>query len=235
MTFRTVAVTLCTVVCVNMATAQKGSKPRFKTFEEQLSYAIGLDIAENLTSQGIKFDPKLVAAAMAEYAKDSSKVVYKKTQRDSIFQEYGKLVQQKTKEKKDADKKINEEVGKKFLEENGKKEGVVTTPSGLQYKKITEGDGVSKPTASNTVKVHYKGTLINGTTFDSSYDRGEPISFPLSGVIAGWTEGLQYMSKGSKYMLYIPANLAYGDNPPPGSPIQAGMVLIFEVELLDIE
>jgi len=122
--------------------------------------------------------------------------------------------------------------GEKFLAENAKREGVKTTASGLQYEVITEGEG-EKPSATSTVKVNYKGTLINGTVFDSSYDRGEPIEFPLNGVIAGWTEGLQLMSVGSKYKLYIPYQLAYGER-GGGEMIKPYSALIFEVELLDI-
>jgi FKBP-type peptidyl-prolyl cis-trans isomerase len=125
----------------------------------------------------------------------------------------------------------NIEGGQAFLAENSKKDGVKQTESGLQYKVLTEGTG-PKPKASDTVKVHYKGTLIFGTEFDSSYKRGEPAQFPLTGVIKGWTEGLQLMPVGSKYEFYIPADLAYGASPRPNIP--ANSTLIFEVELLEI-
>jgi FKBP-type peptidyl-prolyl cis-trans isomerase len=121
--------------------------------------------------------------------------------------------------------------GVKFLEENKMKDGVQSTPSGLQYKVIQEGTG-AKPAATDVVKVHYHGTLINGEVFDSSVDRGEPVSFPLNQVIPGWTEGLQLMSKGSKYMFYIPENLGYGSRSMGN--IKPYSTLIFEVELLDI-
>ena len=126
-----------------------------------------------------------------------------------------------------------QEEGQRFLEENAKKESVVTTPSGLQYKVLDEGFG-PKPKATETVKVHYKGTLIDGTQFDSSYDRGEPISFPLNGVIRGWTEGVQLMPVGAKYEFYIPYNLAYGEK-GAGGVIPPYAALIFVVELLGIE
>jgi FKBP-type peptidyl-prolyl cis-trans isomerase FkpA len=125
----------------------------------------------------------------------------------------------------------NIEGGKVFLAENSKKDGVKQTESGLQYKVLTEGTG-PKAKASDTVKVHYKGTLIDGTEFDSSYKRGEPAQFPLTGVIKGWTEGLQLMPVGSKYEFYIPADLAYGASARPTIP--ANSTLIFEVELLEI-
>lgn len=128
-----------------------------------------------------------------------------------------------------ADHKIE---GRKFLEENAKQVDVQTTPSGLQYKVLEEGYG-TKPKAHETVKVHYKGTLIDGTEFDSSYKRGEPISFPLNRVIAGWTEGLQLMQTGAKYELYIPYELAYGER-GAGPVIPPFAALIFQVELLEV-
>jgi FKBP-type peptidyl-prolyl cis-trans isomerase len=121
-----------------------------------------------------------------------------------------------------------------FLAENKKKPSVKVTNTGLQYEIVKQGNG-NKPTASNMVKVHYTGTLIDGTKFDSSVDRGQPAEFRLNQVIAGWTEGLQLMNTGSKFRFYIPSELAYGDNPPPGSPIQPGSALIFSVELLEIK
>ena len=125
------------------------------------------------------------------------------------------------------------DAGKVFLEANGKKADVVTTASGLQYKVIEPGNG-SRPKASDTVNVHYKGTFLDGKTFDSSYDRGEPISFPLNRVIAGWTEGVQLMPVGAKYEFYIPPNLAYGERGAGGA-IPPNATLIFVVELLGIE
>lgn len=131
-------------------------------------------------------------------------------------------------------KESEKQIGLKFLEQNKKKSGVKVTASGLQYEVIKQGAG-KKPMASNTVKVHYTGTLIDGTKFDSSMDRGTPAEFRLDQVIAGWTEGLQLMSVGSKFKFYIPSELAYGDNPREGGPIQPGSTLIFDVELLDIK
>ncbi|MFM2586892.1 FKBP-type peptidyl-prolyl cis-trans isomerase [Vibrio sp. TBV020] len=124
-------------------------------------------------------------------------------------------------------------IGQAFLLENGKKEGIVTTESGLQYEVLHKGEGEQKPTASSKVKVHYHGTLIDGTVFDSSVDRGEPISFKLNQVIKGWQEGLTYMSVGDKFRLYIPSPLAYGKNGT--GPIPPASALIFEVELLEIQ
>ena len=124
--------------------------------------------------------------------------------------------------------------GEKFLKENASKEGVKALPSGLQYKTIKEGTGKA-PKASNTVKVHYRGTLLDGTEFDSSYKRNEPIEFPLGGVIKGWTEGVQLMKEGGKTQLFIPSELAYGKRGTPGGPIGPNETLIFEIELLQVK
>lgn len=126
------------------------------------------------------------------------------------------------------------EKGQAFLQENAKKDEVKTTPSGLQYKVLTEGTGKS-PKATDTVTVNYRGSLLDGTEFDSSYKRGEPISFPLNRVIPGWTEGVQLMKEGAKYQFYIPANLAYGKQGTPGGPIGPDETLIFDVELIKVK
>src|SRR5207253_1751905 len=134
-------------------------------------------------------------------------------------------------EKQEKQAQQNSSAGEKFLAENKSKEGVKTTASGLQYKVLKEGNG-AQPKSSDTVTVNYRGTLVDGTEFDSSYKRGQPATFPITGVIKGWTEALQLMKVGSKFQLFVPANLAYGDR-SPGAQIPAGSTLIFEVELLD--
>ena len=128
----------------------------------------------------------------------------------------------------------NRTAGETFLAENATREGVMVTASGLQYEVLEPGDG-AQPTAADTVTVHYRGTLLDGSEFDSSYSRNEPATFPLGGVIEGWTEGVQLMSVGSKFKFYIPGDLAYGPNPRPGGPIGPNETLVFEVELLGIE
>lgn len=132
-----------------------------------------------------------------------------------------------------AETEANIDAGLAFLASNRERAEVIETESGLQYEVIVEGNG-NKPTETNVVRVHYRGTTLSGETFDASYDRGEPAEFPLNGVIAGWTEGLQLMSVGSNYKFYIPQDLAYGMNSPPGAAFGPGETLIFEVELLEI-
>lgn len=193
---------------------------------DKISYAIGLSIGQNLLGSGVT---KMEYNDLAEGIKD----VLEKQQPKISYQEaqtiLGKFFQE-LEEKIAGEQKA---AGEKFLEENKKREGVKVTPSGLQYEVIESTIG-QKPKATDTVKVHYEGTLIDGTVFDSSYKRGEPISFGLNQVIAGWTEGVQLMSVGSKYKLYIPYNLGYGAQGAGGS-IPPYSALIFTVELLAIE
>ena len=192
---------------------------------DKVSYSLGLSIASNLISSGIKtinaeaFNDAMhtvFAGQMPEIMPDEA---------NNILQTYfDKLQQEKGKEAKEA--------GQTFLEENKGKEGVVALPSGLQYKILVAGNG-PKPQASDTVKCHYEGRLINGTVFDSSIRRGEPAEFPVGGVIAGWVEALQLMPVGSKWQLYIPSELAYGAH-GAGQSIGPNETLIFDVELLAI-
>ena len=191
----------------------------------KVSYSLGLSIASNLISSG-------VTTINAEAFIDGLNVVFSgkmpeimPDEANNILQDYfDKLQQAKGKEAKAE--------GEKFLAENKKKEGVVALPSGLQYKILTAGNG-PKPKASDTVKCHYEGRLINGTVFDSSIRRNEPAEFPVSGVIAGWVEALQLMPVGSKWQLYIPSELAYGTH-GAGQSIGPNQTLIFDVELLAI-
>ncbi|MDR1402777.1 MAG: FKBP-type peptidyl-prolyl cis-trans isomerase [Tannerellaceae bacterium] len=202
-----------------------------KTATDSASYALGLangeGFAANLkTFPGKPIDIDLLLAGMEQGMK-SDTASYKMTTADAqnFIQSYFMRVQ--AEELGD----IKAE-GDKFLENNKTKAGIITTESGLQYQVITEGDG-EKPTAEDRVKVHYTGTLLDGTTFDSSYDRGEPAEFALNSVIRGWTEGIQIMPVGSKYIFWIPSDLAYGDR-AAGQDIKPGSTLKFEVELLDI-
>ena len=193
---------------------------------QKISYALGVSIAGNLKNQ--KFET-IDVAALTKAFKDSyenAELLMTEEEANKTLNEYLQSQQQK-------ELTVHLEAGKKFLEENKTKDGVVTLASGLQYKVVTEGTGAS-PAATDKVSVHYHGTLTDGTVFDSSVDRGQPSSFPVNGVIAGWVEALQLMKTGSKWMLYIPSELAYGANPRPGGVIKPNMALVFEVELISI-
>ena len=192
---------------------------------DKFSYAIGLGIGQNLLSMGARnIEVNDFAQAIIDVLEGNQTAITHNEAREIVNKYFTEL-----EEKMNAE---NIAKGKAFLEENKKNPNIVTLPSGLQYEVIKEGNG-KKPKATDTVHVHYHGTLLNGQVFDSSVQRGEPISFPLNQVIAGWTEGLQLMSIGSKYRFFIPSELAYGDQ-AVGS-IPAGSTLVFDVELLDIK
>lgn len=198
---------------------------------EQVSYSLGYLMAE-----GNKQDiPDLNVSAFEQgfadgYGGDDKKRALSEEQMKKVLESYQKKRQEEMVKEIEAKAKTNKEAGAKFLADNAKKDGVQTTASGLQYKVITQGTG-AKPKATDTVVVHYEGKLLDGKVFDSSYERGAPVEFPLNQVIKGWTEGLQLMPKGSKYELYIPSDLAYGEAGNPA--IEPNSVLIFTVELLD--
>ena len=193
---------------------------------EDISYALGVLFAKNLQDQGLE---SISTAEMAEGLSSQMTGAARLTP-EQANEMVGAFMQAKQAE---ASAGYDAEC-QSFLAENASKDGIQTTASGLQYKHETVGEGES-PTAASTVTVHYRGTLIDGTEFDSSYSRGEPISFPLGNVIAGWTEGLQLMKPGGKTIFYIPQNLAYGANPNPNGPIPPLAALIFEVELISVQ
>lgn len=202
-----------------------------KTDKDKASYALGMSIGTGLHRQGIPVDPAVVARGLRD-AMSGNKMLMTEDQMKSTLQQLRAEVGKEQAAKAHVAGEGNRKEGEAFLSANKAKEGVTALPDGLQYKVVKEGTG-PKPTASDTVTVNYRGTLVNGKEFDSSYKRGQPASFPVSGVIKGWTEALQLMPVGSKWELYIPADLAYGDNPPDPS-IGPGDTLIFEVELLSI-
>ena len=207
-----------------------GKYPGLPTEKEQISYTIGMAMGKQLGEIKDEVNLDTVVKAMrAQLA--GEKLLLTEDQGKAIFEAFGQKMQAKQIAKMMADAKANQENGDKFLAENGKKPGVVTTASGLQYQVLTEGTG-AKPGPKDGVKVHYKGTLLDGKTFDSSYDRGQPAVMPLEGVIPGWSEGLQLVKVGGKTKFWIPAKLAYGEQAPPM--IGPNQVLVFEVELLDI-
>ncbi len=213
--------------------AKPATAPTFKNNTDSISYAVGLRIAQSLKAQGFtNLNMSLFEKAMTDLKQNKPALLNDAaiTQCISTFQQ--KVSEAKQKEA-DAKSAVTKMEGQAFLAANGKRAGVVTLPSGLQYEIIKTGTDNTKPTLANNVKCHYTGTFLNGTKFESSVDRGEPVVFPLGNVIRGWQEALQLMTVGSKWKLYIPSDLAYGDNAPPN--IGPGATLIFEVELLSIE
>jgi len=203
-----------------------------KTKKDKISYAIGMDIGKNLKKQPFELNPEVISQGLWDAMSDGKTLMTDQEYKETMTAFRKEMTQKQTAQMKEAGDR-NKKEGEKFIADNKKKEGVTTTASGLQYKIITKGTGAS-PKATDTVSVHYKGTLIDGKEFDSSYSRGQPASFPVNGVIKGWTEALQLMKVGSKWMLYIPSDLGYGDS-GAGKDIMPGAALIFEVELLAIE
>jgi FKBP-type peptidyl-prolyl cis-trans isomerase FklB len=198
---------------------------QLKDQKDKVSYSIGLQIGFNLSRQKVDINPEVLASGIKDAL--GGKPQLNPDQIKEVMATFEKDMEQKQKEAGDK----NKTEGVKFLEENKKKEGVKTTASGLQYKVVKDGSG-AQPKATDTVTVNYRGTLINGTEFDSSYKRGQPATFPVNGVIKGWTEALQLMKVGSKYQLFIPSALAYGER-SVSPDLAANSTLIFEVELLD--
>lgn len=197
------------------------------TKEQKSSYAIGVNMGTNLKNDGVNID----AASFLQGLQDglAGKNLFTEQEMQDIFTQLQQDIMDNRNNMANAEKVM----GKKFLEDNKSKEGVHVTASGLQYKILNEGNG-PKPTATSEVTVNYKGMLLDGTVFDSTEKTGQPISFPLNRVIPGWTEGLQLMSPGAKYIFYIPSELAYGDQGAPGA-IPGGATLIFEVELISFK
>ncbi len=192
---------------------------------DSISYSVGVLIAQNLKQQGIEgLESASVSKAINDVLSGNELDIPLETASANFEKYMGEMAAKKN------EGAIRE--GADFLIENGKKDGVVTLPSGLQYKILTEGTG-AKPKATDKVTTHYHGTLLDGTVFDSSYDRGQPASFPVNGVIKGWQEALQLMPVGSKWKLFVPYNLAYGER-GAGGDIKPFATLIFDVELLEI-
>lgn len=206
--------------------------PPLATLKDKASYALGLNIGRNLKKQSMEIDPAVLARGI-QHALAGSAPQLTDDEIRQVFAEFQTQLQaaQAKRKKEQGEKNLKE--GKAFLEENKTKEGVRTLASGLQYLVVAEGNG-PMPKANDTVTTHYRGTLIDGTEFDSSYKTGEPTSFPVSGVIRGWTEALQRMKVGSKWKLFLPPELAYGEE-GAGSDIGPNAVLVFEIELVAVE
>ena len=200
----------------------------FETIEQRVSYGVGRQLGEQLRNNPFKdFDVSAVQAGLADAIANAASQVT-----DEELNEAFSVVSKKLQEQEQAQAKEKSAEGEAFLAENAKRDEVTVTDSGLQYEVLNTGDG-DKPTAQSTVRTHYHGTFINGDVFDSSVNRGQPAEFPVSGVIAGWTEALQMMTEGSKWRLYVPYNLAYGERGSQGA-IPPYATLIFDVELLAI-
>ena len=217
---------------LNACSQDSGSNQPLDTLEQKASYSFGVDVANRLKQQGVELDVKALnrgiadayngnTLALGEEEQLEAKTSFQAQLRDSLVKKQAALAEG------------NIATGKAFLEENAKKPDVITTESGLQYKVLASGDG-KQPKETDTVTTHYKGTLIDGREFDSSYKRDQPASFPVKGVIKGWTEALQLMHVGDKWQLFVPSDLAYGPS-KRSELIEANSTLIFEIELLGIK
>ena len=227
-----IALALCLTLISCENNAQDVSD--LSTKKDSISYAIGLNIGDSFKQQDMDIDLDVLLGGINHaLAEEEDARLLSKEQIQAVMMSFQQEMMEKQQAKQEAAGKENKEAGEKFLAENKTKEGVKVTESGLQYKIIEEGDGPI-PTDKDKVTVHYTGTLLDGTKFDSSFDRGEPATFPVTGVIKGWTEALQMMPVGSKWKLWIPGELAYG---PQGAGGQIGpnQTLVFEVELLSID
>jgi len=213
--------------------AKPGTLTTLTTTKEKASYAIGMNLGGGLHRQNIDVDSAALIQGMKDALSGNKTLLTEEEARAALMQLQSEM-QAKMQAKAAQEGEANKKEGDAFLAANKTKEGVVTLPSGLQYKILTPGTG-PKPTPTDSVVCNYKGTLINGTEFDSSYKRGEPATFPVTGVIKGWTEALQLMPVGSKWQLFVPADLGYGPRGTPGGPIGPNATLIFEVELMSIK
>jgi FKBP-type peptidyl-prolyl cis-trans isomerase FklB len=216
------------------APAAKGSAApaALTTDREKESYALGMNIARGLKGQSVDVDPAIMTRAIRDVLSGAKPLLTDEEAMDALKKLQGEVREKQEAERKELGDKNTKE-GQEFLAANKTKEGVVTLPSGLQYKILTQGKG-AKPTANDTVVCQYRGTLIDGTEFDSSYKRGQPATFPVNRVIKGWTEALELMPVGSKWEIFVPASLAYADR-GAGNMIGPNATLIFEVELMSIQ
>lgn len=208
------------------------TKMTLKDSKDKVSYSIGLNIAKSMKQEGLDINPDALAAAMKDVFA-GAKPQLSEEEVQAVMQEFQKDMMAKRAKGQQEGLAKNKAEGEKFLADNKKKEGIKTTASGLQYKVIKDGTGKT-PKATDTVSTHYRGTLISGKEFDSSYKRGEPAEFPVNGVIKGWTEALQLMKEGAKWQLFIPSELAYGER-GAGQDIGPNSTLIFDIELLKVK
>jgi FKBP-type peptidyl-prolyl cis-trans isomerase FklB len=213
--------------------SQQEKTVKLETRQDKISYSIGMNIGKNLSRDSIAISPEAFLKGVMDARLDSSKHLMSEAEIQDTMRAFSREMQGKQEERARAQAIKNATEGAAFLAENGKKPGIVTLPSGLQYRVITEGKG-KKPLAASTVKTNYVGRLIDGTEFDSSYKHGQAAEFPCSGVIPGWTEALLLMKEGSKWELFIPSNLAYGEQ-GAGGVIPPNATLIFQIELLEVK
>jgi FKBP-type peptidyl-prolyl cis-trans isomerase len=218
---------------LSLATDQDKDTPvQLNSFSEKISYVLGQEIGGSFKEAPVEINLDIFMQGVSDSLKGRTSPLDEE-ETNQIKQEFSRQVQESRQQQRAALSKKNLEDGQAFLAANKNKEGVITTDSGLQYKVLVQGDG-PKPAQNDRVTVHYSGTLLDGTEFDSSYKRGKPATFQVNGVIRGWTEALQLMNVGSKYRLYIPSELAYGQR-GAGRKIGPNTMLMFDVELLGIE
>jgi FKBP-type peptidyl-prolyl cis-trans isomerase len=222
-----------TLILSGCSSESDSSDVSLETKTDSVSYSMGYQQGQYLKQSSMtEVNPDLVRDGL-QAALDEEDAPLTNLEMQKVVRSFQMEAQRKAQQQQMQDGQENAQKGKEFLANNLEEEGVEQTESGLQYKVLEEGSGAS-PDSTDRVRVNYEGTLIDGTVFDSSYERGEPVTFPLNEVIPGWTEGLQLMQEGAKYKFFIPGDLAYGQNPPPQSQISPNETLIFEVELLEV-
>jgi len=232
MRIRWVAVVTMLLVAASATAEGTPQEKELKEKKDRISYSIGLDIGRNLKRQPFEVDPELLAQGIRDIFSGGKTLLTEEEQKQTLADLQKELMAKQQEQVRQTMEK-NKKEGEEFLAANGKKEGVVTLPSGLQYKVLKAGTGPS-PKLTDTVETNYRGTLLDGTEFDSSYKRGQTATFPVSGVIEGWKEAIQKMKVGDKWQLFVPSGLAYGER-GAGRDIGANQALIFEVELLGIK
>ena len=223
-------VVLGILILVSQASAQES--PVLKNQKDKVSYVIGMEIGNNFKKQSIDIDPEILARGIKDALSGRKPLVTEQDAKETMAAFQKEMMAKHAETMKGVGEK-NRKEGEAFLVENKKKEGVKTLPSGLQYKVVKVGTG-KKPKSADTVTVNYRGTLIDGTEFDSSYKRGQPATFPVSGVIPGWTEALQLMEEGAKWQVIVPSKLGYGER-GAGPTIGPNATLIFEIELISVQ
>ncbi len=226
------AVLLVAAGCTAEEKTAEVKKVELTSSKDKVSYGIGMSIGRDFSRQELDIDPDILVQGIKDVLADGQTLMTEEEAQTTLMEFQQEMMAKQEAQGKELAEKNSQE-GEAFLTENAKQEGVVTLPSGLQYKVLVEGTG-NMPGKEDTVTVNYRGTLIDGQEFDSSYKRGEPATFPVGGVIAGWTEGLQLMKEGAKWQFFIPASLAYGER-GAGPVISPNATLIFEVELLSIQ